>query len=1352
MLGPLEVLDSGRPISLASAKQRLLLAALLAQANSVVSVDRLADILWGDTPPTDATAAVQTYVSRLRAAIEPGRTGGDGSEALHTRAPGYLLQVRDEQLDAARFERLVTDAQQRAGAGEHEDATAILDEALSLWRGPAFAEFAEFDFARTEALHLEELRLLAVEARVDARLGLGHHAELIGELEGIVAEHPLRDRPHAQLMLALYRGGREAEALRSYQQHRRYLADELGLEPSSRLVELEAAILRHEPELEWAPGPVRAPASAPRGGGAPTTSGTSRPRVGTASFVATVRAPLVGRRAELDWLARHVDDAAAGEPRIVFVRGDAGIGKSRLARELGREATARGFTVATARCREDLALPYLPLAGSLVPLLEPMLRDDERVVDHERLLQQLLGTTSSLDALPGDDEHERMRLLLTVTQAALELASQRPLFLIVDDIQWIDGPSLELVRHLVLGAADFALREPLALMVLCTHRPGLDANLEADLARLRREECAYELGLHGLTEPEAAELVRVLGFPDADRRLTAAVYEATGGNALFIEAVVKDLRDRGETTPTARDLAVPADLDHALGVTLDRLSDEDRDVLTVAAILGDEVALDDLLRTRPAVAVEHAISEGEALGIVLSRTHGVRFTHPLYAHLLRAAPTPSARHRYRLDVAEMVARADPDGARALEVARHLIEAGDEVDAARLLDAATRGADQAWTLFAWGDAARCATAAVDAAAKLGRSDTELAELHLRAGIAHRRNLDDVAARASLTHAVDAYRRVDDAGGLVSALLELGLVELTSGEFATAIDLVELYELADRLEAEDPGLAARLLAQMATWFTSLDWLERAQPLAERALEIARESSDDAGAVQAEVALATLAWTHLDLQRARSLLEGAPSRARAGGEPWLANQAAARLSLTLLWLGDLADAETVAQRACDDARRTGDWSTLTLALAARLGVATARGEQLRAEQYGDEAWLALRLARYRWGASFVLPALAASRIAAGDLAGAREALTRWRTSSVAGEQDGSVGMLFDVAELFVRAVEARPVELPAWVTPALARWPARVGAAMVPAALAVLAASGACTVADEPLDEALGRIAESGMLFTDGLLFLVPRARGLAALAAGRLDDAAALLSEAISVARAIGADAEGAWAGLDLARALSRAGDLSAAVEQARDAADRAAALGMTPLAAAATAFITDLSNPATRPRAEPTPATAVILFTDLVGSTDLTERVGDAAYRSLADRLDADLRGVIGSCGGESVPGVRLGDGLLALFPSASSALEFAAGAHQCAAALDLSLRIGVHAGDMVRAGDVVSGGAVNVAARVCDAAEPHETLVSETVRSLARTSARVSFDDRGDHRLKGVSDPHHLYAVHPTDH
>lgn len=262
VLGPIEILDGDRSVHLGSAKQRLLLAALLVHANSVVSVDRLADVLWGDEPPVDAAKTLHNYVSRLRAFLEPGRAGGGPGTVLLTCPPGYMLRADSEQVDASRFERLVAEGVRRGAGGEAAAAAALLDEALGLWRGRAFAEFADDDFARTEALRLEELRRFALDERVEANLNLGRHSELIGELEGIVGADPLRERPRAQLMLALYRCGREAEALRTYQQYRRALGDELGIEPSSALRELEDAIILQKSELDWVPSSARSGSAA----------------------------------------------------------------------------------------------------------------------------------------------------------------------------------------------------------------------------------------------------------------------------------------------------------------------------------------------------------------------------------------------------------------------------------------------------------------------------------------------------------------------------------------------------------------------------------------------------------------------------------------------------------------------------------------------------------------------------------------------------------------------------------------------------------------------------------------------------------------------------------------------------------------------------------------------------------------------------------------------------------------------------------------------------------------------------------------------------------------------------------
>jgi DNA-binding SARP family transcriptional activator/pimeloyl-ACP methyl ester carboxylesterase len=254
VLGPLEIRDGHRGVHLGSSKQRLLLAALLVHANQVVSLDRLVDIIWGDGPPADAAATLQNHVSRLRATLEPGRAPGSSGSLVLTRPPGYLLHVDEDQVDARRFEQLAAEGRVALRDGDPGTTAATqLSEALALWRGPALAEFADEPFARAEAARLDELRMNAQEDRVDAELASGRHGELIGELEGLARQNPLRERLWARWMLALYRCGRQAEALGACQELRRHLGDELGITPNPELVALEEAILLQKPELDWVP-------------------------------------------------------------------------------------------------------------------------------------------------------------------------------------------------------------------------------------------------------------------------------------------------------------------------------------------------------------------------------------------------------------------------------------------------------------------------------------------------------------------------------------------------------------------------------------------------------------------------------------------------------------------------------------------------------------------------------------------------------------------------------------------------------------------------------------------------------------------------------------------------------------------------------------------------------------------------------------------------------------------------------------------------------------------------------------------------------------------------------------------
>ncbi len=265
ILGPMQVRDgAGREVRLPGGRERALFALLLISRGEVVSVDRIVDALWGERPPESAAKAVQGYVSHLRRALEAGPGRGAGG-AVVTRAPGYLLRADAVALDAERFERLAAEGRRALEDGSAAEAAGLVEEALALWRGPALAEFAFDDFAQEEVRRLEELRLAATEDRIEALLRLGRHGELAGELEALVAAHPLRERMRGQAMLALYRSGRQAGALALYRDCRRLLSDELGLEPGPELQRLERAILAHDPALE-APAAALPPVAAPAAG------------------------------------------------------------------------------------------------------------------------------------------------------------------------------------------------------------------------------------------------------------------------------------------------------------------------------------------------------------------------------------------------------------------------------------------------------------------------------------------------------------------------------------------------------------------------------------------------------------------------------------------------------------------------------------------------------------------------------------------------------------------------------------------------------------------------------------------------------------------------------------------------------------------------------------------------------------------------------------------------------------------------------------------------------------------------------------------------------------------------------
>ena len=457
LLGPLLVSRDGVPLPLGGPKLRTLLAILLLEANKVVSADRLVDSLWGENPPETARNTLQVYVSQLRKLLSPG--------ALETAPPGYRLVVDLDAVDLLRFERLAVRGRTALAAGDPATAAAELAEALALWRGSPLADLAWEQFAQAEVLRLDELHLATLEDRIDADLALGRHAALVAELERLIAENPFRERLRAQLMLALYRAGRQADALAVYQRTRRTLVDELGIESSETLQQLERAILEHDPALD-PPAARRPPQRVP----VPPT-------------------PLLGREHELAALA---DLLRREDVRVVTLTGPGGIGKTRLALELARRLAPEFRDGSAATFLATIHDPALVVRTILDAVgVQEAVQDPE-----EALLRVLAGAELLLlvdnfeQVLPAAGTVAR---LLESAPALKVVATSRSRLRIAGEHEFsvpslADDEAAELfVARAQAAKPDFAVSEQNAAAVaeLCTRLDGLPLAIELAAARTK---------------------------------------------------------------------------------------------------------------------------------------------------------------------------------------------------------------------------------------------------------------------------------------------------------------------------------------------------------------------------------------------------------------------------------------------------------------------------------------------------------------------------------------------------------------------------------------------------------------------------------------------------------------------------------------------------------------------------------------------------------------------------------------------------------------------------------------------------------------------------------------------------
>jgi predicted ATPase/DNA-binding SARP family transcriptional activator len=822
ILGPLEARESGRKLALGGAKQRSLLALLLLHANEVVSSDRLIDELWPGKDPRDGAKALSVAMARLRKALpRPPDAGGD---LLVTRSPGYELRLGPDQLDLHRFERLVAEARAATDPATTADK---LHQALDLWRGPPLADLAYESFAQVEIARLAELRLATLENRLRADLELGRHADLVGELEGLVVRHPLRERLRELLMLALYRSGRQAEALEAYAAARHTLVEELGIEPGRELRELHQAILCHDPALDIQP-PVQAVDAPSRG-------------------------VFVGRERELAQLLRALEDALAGEGRLLLLAGEPGIGKSRLADELVAAARVRGARVLVGRCWEAGGAPaYWPWIQSLRAYVRETESDALRTqlgtgaADLAQLLPELRDRFPDLPERPAvESEGARFRLFEAASSFLHSAARAQPLVLVLDDLHAADEPSLLLLRFVAREISDSRV------LVLCAYRdvdPTLQDPLTSALAELVREPHTAQIELAGLSEPAVAAYVELATGNEAAPQLVRAVHAETEGNPLFVAEVVRLLDAEGRISEADAHRRIPPGVRAVIAQRVGRLSEGCRSLLVPAAVLGREFGLDALAQVsaRPREAMLDVLDEAMAERIVgdMPGSPGrLRFGHALIRDALYDDLTAARRlklHQEAGEALESVYAVDLDSHLA-ELAHHFFAAAPAGVANKAVDYARRGGDRAASQLAYEEAARL----YEMALSMVDDEEARCELLLALGDARARAGDTPASKHAFREAAELAERRGLAEQLGHAALGYGgrLIWDVSRDDEY---LAPLLERALRAVGDgDSALRVKLLARLAggPLRDSRFSPARRAALSEEALEIARRIGDAA-----------------------------------------------------------------------------------------------------------------------------------------------------------------------------------------------------------------------------------------------------------------------------------------------------------------------------------------------------------------------------------------------------------------------------------------------------------------------------------------------------------------------------
>ncbi|GAA3235105.1 BTAD domain-containing putative transcriptional regulator [Actinocorallia longicatena] len=735
-LGAFEALVGGRPADLGGTRQRAVLARLVAARGRMVPVERLIDDLWVGEAPPRALAGVQSFVSHLRRALEPGRPPRTPAEVLVTSPPGYALRLPAAAVDVWRFEALVAETADPALAWERAD------EALTLWRGPAFAEFAELPWAEAEAARLTELRLTAIERRAAAMVDHGAAAQAVPDLEAHTAAHPLREEPWRLLALALYRTGRQGDALAALRRIRTLLAEDLGVDPGRPLQRLEAAILAQDPGLTPARSAATGPAARAPERPAPERPAPERPAPEhpAPEHPGPERPepdgdPFVGRDREV----AEVLAAARTGRRVVLLSGEAGAGKTALADRVCRALAADGWEQAWGRTPE---VDGAPAAWAWAELLRALTgRHPATGGDLAPMLDD--------DALTpvGDLTVARFRLHRAIGDYLAGVVAGTRLVIVLEDLHRADEETLSLLA----GIAD---RVPGPLVIGTYRDTEVQPALADALAVLARHE-PVRIELAGLSGDDVAELVGGLCGATVEPKTLAAIAERTAGNPFFVRETAR-LLDASGAESAVQD--VPSGVGDVVRRRVARLPAVAQSVLRHAAVVGRETD-PELLIAVSGTGEEEVLDAVEAAlvtGLLVESGPGLRFTHILVRDVLYGDLSRLRRSRMHARVAE--ALEERPGADAAALAHHHLAAGTRLD--RAVHHARRAAEAAEARFSHGTAAALWSQALDACERAGGPLPERLELVARLIRALAMSGRLMQARERRTRALAAARALGD----------------------------------------------------------------------------------------------------------------------------------------------------------------------------------------------------------------------------------------------------------------------------------------------------------------------------------------------------------------------------------------------------------------------------------------------------------------------------------------------------------------------------------------------------------------------------------------------------------------